>query len=228
MQKDSKRLDLTGQRYGRWLVLSEALQRGDNRFWNCRCDCGTEKPVQMGTLRNGTSISCGCYQAEHVKDWMTTHGHSPAGLGRTGEYNSYWTMRQRCTNPKNTNYHRYGGRGIKVCQRWLGSFPDFLTDMGPQPTPQHSLDRYPNRDGNYEPGNCRWASQSEQMNNTRRCRFVTIDGRTQSLSQWARELGRHPKTVHERVRTGWDEIEALTTPTAADNGGWSLRRKRHN
>lgn len=128
------------------------------------------------------------------------------------EFSSYRTMRQRCYNPNSPEYHNYGARGITVCERWLKSFAAFVEDMGLRPS-QHSLDRYPNNLGNYEPGNCRWATPRQQSNNTRRCRYVTMDGRTQTLTQWAREIGIKPTLVIARVHVGWGEIEALMTPS---------------
>ncbi len=117
-------------------------------------------------------------------------------------------MLTRCENPRCEAYPRYGGRGIEVCKRWQ-TFENFLADMGPRPSADHSIDRIEN-DGNYEPGNCRWATDAEQNQNTRSNRLLTYAGRTQPLSVWAREFGIRRETVRERLKAGWDVERALT------------------
>lgn len=121
-------------------------------------------------------------------------------------------MKRRCLVPTAPNYHLYGGRGIKVCERWL-SFESFLTDMGERPTGT-SLDRHPDNDGNYEPGNCRWGTVAEQSSNRRDLRNVTIGSKTQSVSAWAKERGLSVPTVFGRLRRGLSIIDALTLPVA--------------
>lgn len=152
----AKREDLTGKRYGRWSVLGPG---DDYEHWRCRCDCGTERDVGHASLRKGFSRSCGCLKLEMVRKVNKTHG-----LTRTPAHRSWVAMRQRCYNPKTTRYSRYGGRGIKVCDRWRYSFEEFLKDMGQPPSDRHSIDRI-DVDGDYEPGNCRWATPLEQRHN---------------------------------------------------------------
>jgi hypothetical protein len=137
------------------------------------CDCGTSAVVSFKHLRNGASVSCGCFKRENAKRVNTKHGGSGGWKGRVArapEYNIWLAMKMRCTNPRAPHWHRYGGRGISVCDRWTGDdgFASFLADVGPRPSPDHSIDRFPNNDGNYEPGNVRWATDLEQARNTSR------------------------------------------------------------
>jgi hypothetical protein len=130
--------------------------------------------------------------------------------GRTAEYGIWKGMRQRCTNPTVRDYHRYGGRGIEVCERWE-SFTAFLADVGPRPGPGYSLDRIDN-DGDYEPGNVRWATAKEQQRNTDRVRRFTYQGETLTLPEWAERVGMPAALIGRRVWSGWSVEAALTTP----------------
>lgn len=127
---------------------------------------------------------------------------------KTSEYGIWSGMKSRCYNPRTDNYKHYGGRGIAVCDRWRNSFDCFLADIGPRPSLNHSLDRI-NNDGNYEPGNVRWASVQEQRSNTRRNRVVTFRGVTQTLAQWSRSIGISESTLHRRIASGLPLDEAL-------------------
>ena len=118
-------------------------------------------------------------------------------------------MIQRCCNPSNNAYHYYGGRGITVCEQWRDSFETFLADVGLRPSNQHSLDRYPNNDGNYEPGNVRWATRMEQAINKRSNRWITAHGKTMTVSEWSRELGILDKTIYYRLSAGWSAEAAI-------------------
>lgn len=155
-----RKLELTGQRFGRLLVIRRAPNRGRWTAWTCRCDCGVEKVVASTGLVQGSTRSCGCLV--HENKAALTHGMS----GRS-EYYIWALMLQRCYNPKNDHYEDYGGRGIRVCERWKKSFEAFFADMGPRPG-RMTMDRWPNKDGNYEPGNCRWATWKEQAQNRRK------------------------------------------------------------
>lgn len=169
--------DIKGKKYGRLLVLSIA---GRDKFrkvtWNCLCDCGNSVVVAGCSLRSGTTSSCGCYQ----KIACVTHGGY-----KSKEYKSWAEMLSRCNNPNTTAYHNYGGRGIRVCERWANSFATFLADMGPKPSPSHSIDRI-NNEGDYFPGNCRWATKKEQDTNRRQTRLYTLYGKTMCLKDWAK------------------------------------------
>jgi len=134
------------------------------------------------------------------------HGHTANGI-TSPEYHSWNAMMGRCNNPSSKHYKYYGGRGIKVCERWY-VFENFLADMGPRPI-GHTLDRYPNKNGNYEPGNVRWATPLQQARNTRRTVMLTIDGVTRSMSEWAEIAGRRADTVYGRIQSGWDAKSAV-------------------
>jgi hypothetical protein len=137
-------------------------------------------------------------------------------MSRTREFRIWNLMIQRCTNPGNGNYHYYGGRGIRVCDRWRESFGDFLADIGRAPSPGHTIDRIDN-DGDYEPGNCRWATQSQQARNTRANHFVTHRGRTQTVIEWCEETGIKKNCLLTRLRRGWSAEKALTAPVQEKN-----------
>lgn len=168
----------------------------------CECECGVTREVQLGNLTRGVSASCGC-----TNDYNRTHGES---IEETTEYGIWKSMRGRCNNPKNRDYVRYGGRGVRVCAEWE-SFEVFLADVGRRPSPGYSLDRIDNN-GNYEPGNVRWATREEQNNNTRRNRRVGFDGRLLTLKGWEVVTGIGRTTLFERLKAGWSVEKALTTP----------------
>jgi len=153
-------LDLKDRKFGRWTVIKrlENTEYGNTR-WLCECECGNSKKLLGGRLVSGGSQSCGCLR----RDNLIKHGHAMKGLiSRT--YTTWISMLQRCNNSKNRNYRHYGGRGIKVCERWL-KFENFLEDMGERPE-DLTLERE-NNDGNYEPGNCKWITQKKQCRNNR-------------------------------------------------------------
>jgi hypothetical protein len=141
--------------------------------------------------------------------------HGDAGRGkRSPEYTCWMLMKQRCFNPKSAGFKRYGGRGIRVCDRWSGEggYENFLLDVGKKPTPTHSLDRFPNNDGNYEPGNVRWATPVEQSNNTRRSRWLVAFGERLTVAQWSKRTGIARQAIEKRCDRGWVPERALSAP----------------
>lgn len=203
--------DRTGERFGRLVCVSYVDSKNPEMLarWLCRCDCGTEKVIIYKRLTSGRTASCGCLRREVTSRNSTTHGHSRPGR-MTGEYRSWMSMKQRCTNVNHSDYKDYGAVGIFVCQRWLDSFQNFLDDMGLKPSRLHSLDRWPNQAGGYEPGNCRWATPKEQANNVKDNRLITCCGRSQTLAEWADETGIRYATILARIdRHKWPVEEAL-------------------
>lgn len=136
-----------------------------------------------------------------------------AGIRRHPLYMAWWGMRDRCANPNNKKYHLYGGRGIKVCDRWLTDVLTFIADMGPKPSPQHSLDRIESN-GDYEPGNCRWATLVEQNNNRSCCVYIKLGNEVLTPTQWARRSGIPDWLVRDRYRRGWSAKDAVYKPIA--------------
>ena len=176
--------------------------------WRCQCECGNIVKVVGKFLRDGRTKSCGCYN----RDKITKHGCNRRN-NRTPEYNIWCAIKKRCYQESQRGYKNYGGRGIIVCERWLESFENFLEDMGPRPSKDHTIERR-NNDGNYIFDNCYWATHSVQANNRRVNRYITIDGETKTMSQWCRYFGVvSPKTASLRIiRFNWDLIKAVSTP----------------
>lgn len=159
--------DLTGTKFGRLTVVG----RDEGIYWLCVCECGKTTSSRSDHLTGGRTRSCGCLRDEmaaRIGANNRLHGQAKgrrAGVEATPEYTAWASMKTRCLNSKIRNWHRYGGRGISVCPEWINDFEAFRACVGPRPSAQHSLDRYPNNDGNYEPGNVRWATPKEQQNN---------------------------------------------------------------
>ena len=196
-------------RYGRLVVLDTDAGRNAHsggRLFRCLCDCGNVRIVRADRLRSGRTKSCGCYS----RDCRTIHGHGVPGA-RSLTYMSWNAMIRRCCNPKYTDYNRYGGAGITICERWR-TFANFLADMGPRPEGT-SLDRYPDRAGNYEPGNCRWATRREQGNNTSSNVRYSHGGLNLTIAELAREVGLSYDILQRRLRKyNWPLERALYEP----------------
>lgn len=211
----SKMRDLSGQKFGRLSVLNLAGKaKNKNMLWKCLCECGKETVVASSNLVRGVTRSCGCFRTEREREANTKHGQHG-----TGAHKSWMSMRQRCRNPNCPAFHSYGGRGITICERW-DKFENFFADMGPRPDGLE-LDRI-DVNGNYEPSNCRWATQLQQGRNQRKTRFATINGTTKPLTEWAEHYGINTKTLETRLRAGWPVEQALSRPKM-HNGGRPAR-----
>lgn len=194
--------DLISQMFGRWTVIAY-LGRSQ---WLCCCECGTEKSIFTGNLSGGKTKSCGCFRDDQASKKSRTHG-----LTKTAEYKVWAGIKRRCLNKSEKSYNDYGARGITICKRWSDSFEAFLEDVGPRPSPQHTIERIDNEKG-YEPNNCRWATRDEQAVNKRNNRRITFLGVTRVLAEWARLTGIHRATIEYRLDHGWSVEHTLTTP----------------
>jgi hypothetical protein len=176
--------DLTNRRFERLTAIEICGRDSHGRMkWLCACSCGKSIEVSSLNLITGNTRSCGCLYADIFREISTTHG-----LEKHPLYGVWSTMKSRCYNPNCAEYPNYGGRGIRVCERWKSSFVNFLADMGERPSKKYSIDRK-NNDGNYDPNNCKWATRKEQGRNQRSNRYLEIHGRRMILSDWAREFG---------------------------------------
>lgn len=192
-----------GDRYGRLVVVEAAgYDKHGNKTFVCLCECGIRTTVGGYSLRQGNTKSCGCLKRSVLGDATRTHG-----ARRTPAYSVWCNMRQRCNNPKFRYFADYGGRGIKICERWQ-MFANFLDDMG-QPPDGMTLDRIDN-DRGYEPGNVRWASKKDQANNRRSSRVIEHGGERLTLQQWANRTGIKRATIAHRLDHGWPVAQALT------------------
>ena len=198
--------DETGNPYGKLTVESYVGIRRKLAHWLCRCECGNTAIVAGADLRKKSTVSCGCHRERS--------GGACSGRKRTPEYTSWTEAKRRCYKDNYPDYHLYGGKGVRVCQRWLHEFANFLKDMGLKPFPSASIDRI-NGDGNYSCGhckqciengwteNCRWATKMEQSQNTSKTRMLTYNGETYCLREWARRLGITHRTLSARLAKGW-------------------------
>lgn len=170
-----------GKKYGRLTVLSESKTKYGT--FVCQCDCGNTTEVFSSNLSRNHTTSCGCYRIEVSKAVNTTHG-----MRHTDEYTAWYSMKQRCYDINCEAYKDYGGRGIRVCARWFESFENFYADMGDKPSKRHSLDRFPDTNGDYEKSNCRWGTKRQQAQNRRYNVKVTYRGEVMVLSEFARRF----------------------------------------
>lgn len=203
-----------GRRFGRLTVISDRMENHGSlrrRSCLCRCDCGNTKKISVESLQSGRTKSCGCYNKECLKN-RKTHGMAPKH-NRPKIYYVWWSMLNRCKNPKTRRYHRYGGRGISVCDEWK-TFEGFWKWAKLGYREGLTIDRI-NNDGNYEPGNCRWTSRFVQGNNTSHNTMICYHGVTKSATAWARPLGMKGETLSRRLLRGWDIEDAFSLPNGA-------------
>ena len=201
--------DYVGEKVGEFSVVS---YDGGGR-WRCLCSCGSERRISSTDLRRRKWKSCGCKRAENVSIGKTRHGHGRS-TGVSSTYKSWAAMISRCTNPRNNRWHRYGGRGISVCEGWR-TFEGFLADMGEKP-PGMTLDRE-NNDGGYHLGNCRWATSKMQGRTCYQARRIEALGETHLLTDWAIKTGLKRETIARRLNAGWTPERALTVKAAPWN-----------
>jgi hypothetical protein len=205
---NGKRLiDLTGQRFGKLVVISRESKYRRNATWRCICDCGKETVVRGDVLDRGTTQSCGC-----GKGHKHGHFHKPW-------YPSYKAMMERCYLKSCGNYERYGGKGVTVCEEWhdINKFAEWAETSGY--APGLTIDRIDSTKG-YSPENCRWATKKQQSNNRKNTIFYTYKGETKALTDWASILGINRYTLYDRIeKRGWSVEKALETPTGAKMDG---------
>lgn len=201
-----KLIDLTGRTYGEWTVLGycAALSTKERHFWEAQCSCGTTASLRGNSLTGGGTTRCADCALERLHSARRIKSH---GLCKTPEYKSWQSMNDRCLSRKENA--AYSGRGISVCASWR-SFEQFLSDMGPRPSGT-TLDRV-DVNGNYEPGNCRWASAKMQGRNKRNTVILTALGKSAPLTEWAEMTGLRSVTIRNRLRAGWTHQEAVTLP----------------
>lgn len=191
-----------GQRFGRYQVIERVANYDCRPHYKCKCDCGNERVVSGKYLRKGLSKSCGCFGAEQRKLASTKHGHSPR-KGHSKEYTSWCNMKNRCYDVNNKQYCDYGGRGISVCDRWLNSFENFLSDMGL--SNGLTLDRI-DVNGNYEPTNCKWSTSTEQARNKRNNHIVFLNGQKMVLAEAAEKIGITYDCLRQRIKKNKSDI----------------------
>jgi hypothetical protein len=207
--------DLAVQPFERLSVIGCAAQLTRHRQKQvvCQCSCGFFVVVAPSSLRSGATTSCGCVHGERVASRnraKAVHGHARGKI--TPEYRAWQAMRNRCRDEKNTHYKDYGGRGIFVCPAWQ-EFAAFLKDVGTRPSDAHSLDRYPNPNGNYEPGNVRWATAKEQGRNLRNTRRYAFRGELLTIEEVVERTGAPHDRLYRRLKMGWSIEDAILAPS---------------
>jgi hypothetical protein len=197
-----------GTIFGRLTVQGEGPPASDKRRrLNCLCSCGNSVAVRLVNLRSGRATSCGCYQREGVARRSTTHGRKG-----TPEFSAWVEMRRRCRDVNRNTADSYIIRGITVCAEWEHSFERFFADVGPRPSPEHSIDRIDN-DGNYEPNNVQWALPKQQARNRRSNRIIKVNGVAKTVAGWSEDSGISEATIRYRLNRGWDAKDAVSIPT---------------
>ncbi len=218
-----KPLDIIGKRFGKLTVLTHHHRNeGYRNFYECLCDCGNKKIVYKQMLTSGKTTHCGC---------LFVHPAIIHGLSHVPEHGVWLNIINRCTKPNDRGYKNYGGRGIKICDKWLNSFVEFYNDMGSRPSNKHSIDRIDNN-GDYCPENCKWETKHNQCRNQRRNLKITYNGETMCVTDWAKKMNLNVETLACRIRKNKMTIEdAINTDTKvhytrrAGFVKWSIRKK---
>lgn len=209
-KKTNNFTDLPGRKINHWTFISNVKEDQ----WLARCDCGKEKIIYAYSVKKGQSKSCGCHARKLQSISKTTHG-----LSHQKPYRAWTAMKKRCYNKKTDGYSLYGGRGIRVCDRWRNSFINFWDDMKDGHKDNLSLDRI-DTNGNYCKENCRWATLKEQARNKRKTKMITYNGMSKPLAEWSEILGINYFTIQSRLARGADVYTAFNRPLGE-------RRKKH-
>ena len=207
--------EIQGKRFGRLMVIERVTVQGaNNAMWKCRCDCGNETVAAAANIGR-TTFSCGCLAKEKAAETLRGNSNNRThGLTGTPEYQAWTKMKLRCYDPNNHRYYTYGARGIAVCDQWRDSFETFFADVGPRPSPKHSIDRI-DHNGDYTPNNCKWSTATQQNRNTTRNVFIEIDGAKKCVSEWCEHLGITKAKVYDQVGTRKGYIKPFKTVEAA-------------
>lgn len=201
-----------GAIFGRLTAIKYiGLDKNNHPIWKFQCSCGVEKSILLYNVIRGLTNSCGCFRRENTTRLKTIHGKR-----YTPEHGIWCGIKRRCLNERDVQFANYGGRGISMYPDWIVSFESFFQYVGPRPSKNHSIDRIDNN-GNYEPGNVRWATPIEQANNTRFNRLITVKGITKTIAQWESEMGCRKEMIRQRInRLGWNPEVAIFTPKKYD------------
>lgn len=210
MRRLNKRANLTGRKFHSLTALrvTRVVPYGTHSkmvYWECVCVCGKLCEARAANLCSGNTKSCGCMRGKRIAPIV------PPEHSRSAEKMAWRMMWARCTNPGTSHFESWGGRGIKVCEEWR-DFSVFLSDVGPRPSISHSIDRWPNLNGNYEPGNVRWATPEEQSRNRRDRKRISFDGKELLACEWEIETGTPASVITKRIARGWSAELAITAP----------------
>jgi hypothetical protein len=203
-------IDLSGKRFGRLSVLMYSHSFNRRKYWVCKCDCGKDVLSYTNLLLSGKVRSCGCLAIELKLKRSLKHGLATKNR-TTSDYDIWCHIKARCFNKNEKSYKHYGGRGITMCDEWKNDFYAFYSYMGARPSNIHTVDRI-NTNGNYEPGNCRWATQKEQQNNRRNNHIIEYDGVSLTISQWSEKINIKQPTIRRRLKMNWSAEKTLLTP----------------
>jgi len=201
--------EVIGVKYGMLTVESvDSISVTNYTKATCRCECGGTRTTDFKNLKRNPKINCGCTGRK-----TSTRSKEKHGMRWTPEYNCWLQIMSRCHNEKSDAYPLYGAVGIHVCERWRNSFADFYADMGDRPTPQHSIDRFPDLNGNYSPGNCVWSSKRDQRLHQKRTIFYEFRGESRPMVEWWEMLNLEKTALYQRiVKRSWSVEESISTP----------------